>query len=158
MSVQKSIDKDISFFQSIKSLLKNWNVFSGTCSRKEFWYGQLFLFCSDLLIVALLFVFGYVFSLFAIPRLVYFIGIFLFINAKIFLGILNWTLFVRRYHGVGLSGHFFWFNISANGFLNDKFGIVFNCLGGALLIACYVVASFRNKKFKDYKPTMKCNK
>lgn len=153
--------KNISFFQSIKSLLKNWNVFSGTCSRKEFWYGQIFIFFSYLLCFALLFVGMYVFGLIDAPAWLGFIWLFLLVNLYVFLGILYWTQFVRRYHDVGLSGQFFWLNILSNVFMGfgDKITnsthIVFDVVGFSLLVVCYILASLPSKKFKNYKPIVK---
>ena len=84
--------------------------------------------------------------------------IIIFVLLSIFLAIAEWTMFVRRYHDVGLSGQFFWFNILANVFmqLGDKIPnnshIVFDVLGIALCIMCYVIASLPSKKFKNYTP------
>ncbi len=154
-ATQKS-QNNMSFLQSVKSLFKNWNVFSKTCSRKEFWYGQIFLGLSMLFIgfiVALLKGSG---ALATAPKWFTILFVTMFIFSKIFLDTLYWTQFVRRYHGVGLSGQYFWLNILANVFtgLGDKIpssGIVLDIFGWAILIVCYIIASLPDGKFKEYK-------
>ena len=148
----------MSFLQSIKSLFKNWDVFSGTCSRKEFWYGQLFLllmFCLIGFFMGFITEFAQILD---IPKGFIMLFTMVFVLSKIFFGVPYWTQFVRRYHDVGLSGQFFWFNILANGLMNDQLGPILNGLGFSLFILCYVLASLPSKKFKDYKPSVKRKK
>lgn len=150
--------KNISFFQSVKSLFANWNVFSGTCSRREFWYGQIFLLLMSFLIGCVIEFVKITGLLLSVPKWFVILFIVALVLARLFLGTLNWTQFVRRYHDVGISGQFFWFYIFANGFLTPKIGPVFNLLGFALLIMCYVFASFKSKKFKYYNSNTKKKK